>query len=242
MTFRPFLTCLLVAPALLCGCFRPQPPVHFYVLASPPEWSVPATGPEGRTMRVVGRPALADSPLASGSGVSALPGEAGVDPRLGPRVGILPVTLPGYLQRPQMVVRNGDSVDIRMEDYHRWGEDLGQGIARVLSVAMTNSLAGEEGVAFPLRTGAPVDLRVQVDVRRFEGRPEGPVFLEALWSIRKDGTTVREGHFFDRAEAGAGMAAMVEAQSGLLVRLGDELAAGVRAVSAERTRRGQAGR
>lgn len=30
----------------------------------------------------------------------------------GPRVAIMPVALPGYLQRPQMVVRRGDDVEI----------------------------------------------------------------------------------------------------------------------------------
>lgn len=201
---------LLTALALsLSGCFRPSPPVHFYVLASPPERAVPATPP--------GMDPAADS---------------GVSPRVGPRVGILPITLPGYLQRPQMVVRHGDSVDIRREDYHRWGEDLGLGIARVLSVAMTNSLAGVQGVAMPLRTGAPVDMRVQVDVRRFEGSPEGTVYLEALWSVQKDGKALREGHFLSHSRAGRGMASLVEVQSALLVELGQELAQGVEAVMA----------
>lgn len=198
---------LVMALALaLPGCFRPSPPVHFYVLASPPEQAVPATPP--------------------GADLSA---DSGVSPRVGPRVGILPVTLPGYLQRPQMVVRHGDSVDIRREDYHRWGEDLGQGIARVLSVAMTNNLVDVQGMVMPLRTGAPVDLRVQVEVRRFEGSPEGSVYLEALWSVQKDGKALREGHFLSRNRAGHGMASLVEAQSVLLVELGQELARGVKA-------------
>lgn len=206
-------TGLLMALALsLSGCFRPSPPVYFYVLASPSERAAPAAP----------------------SGVD-LAADSGVPPRVGPRVGILPVTLPGYLQRPQMVVRQGDSVDIRREDYHRWGEDLNLGIARVLSVAMTNSLAGVQGVALPLRTGAPVDLRVQVDIRRFEGSPEGAVYLEALWSVQKDGKALREGHFLSQNRAGRGMASLVEAQSALLVELGQELAQGVEVVMAAKS-------
>lgn len=189
----------------LAACFRASPPVHFYVLAEPPVRAVPAD--------VLGTP-------------------PGVSPRVGPRVGIVPITLPGYLQRPQMVVRRGDSVDIRREDYHRWGEELGMGMARVLSVAMTNNLADVQGVVMPLRTGAPVDLRVQVEARRFEGSPEGEVYLEALWSVQKDGKAMREGHFLAHRRAGPGMASLVETQSGLLEELGAELAVGVRAVTA----------
>ncbi len=206
-------TCLMRATAfvmavlpilILPACFRPSPPVHFYVLAEPPVRAVPAD--------VLGNP-------------------SGVSPRVGPRVGILPITLPGYLQRPQMVVRQDDSVDIRREDYHRWGEELGAGMARVLSVSMTNNLADIQGVVMPLRIGAPVDLRVQVEARRFEGSPEGEVYLEALWSVQKDGKALREGHFLSHRRAGPGMASLVETQSALLVELGAELAAGVRAVA-----------
>lgn len=199
--------------ALVClaltACFRPSPAVHFYVLAEPPV-----------------RAASADPPARM----------SGVSPRVGPRVGIVPMTLPGYLQRPQMVVRQGDSVDIRREDYHRWAEDLGEGMSRVLSVAMTNNLADIQGVAMPLRTGAPVDLRAQIEVRRFEGSPGGEVCLDALWSVRRDGSALREGHFVSRRRAGPGMASLVEAQSALLEELGAELAAGVRLVITERER------
>lgn len=205
LTYRA--ACILVTLALpaLAACFRPSPPVHFYVLAEPPVRAVPAD--------VLGNP-------------------PGVSPRVGPRVGILPITLPGYLQRSQMVVRRDDSVDIRREDYHRWGEELGTGMARVLSVTMTNNLADVQGVVMPLRTGAPVDLRVQVEARRFEGSPGGEVYLEALWSVQKNGQALREGHFLSHRRAGPDMASLVETQSALLEEFGRELAAGVRAVVA----------
>ncbi|MCH5277853.1 MAG: membrane integrity-associated transporter subunit PqiC [Desulfovibrionaceae bacterium] len=199
----------LCAAALAClaltACFRASAPAHFYVLAEPPVLAVPA-----------------------GSRDQA----AGVPPRMGPRVGIMPLSLPGYLQRPQIVVRQGDNVDIRREDEHRWAEDLGEGMSRVLGAAMTNSLADIQGVVMPLRTGVPVDLRVQVEARRFEGSPGGEVFLDALWSVQRDGKTLREGHFAARHRAGPGMASLVEAHSILLEKLGTELAAGVRQVLA----------
>ena len=41
---------------------------------------------------------------------------------VGPRIGLLPATLPGYLQRAQMVIREDSRVGIRVDDLHRWGE------------------------------------------------------------------------------------------------------------------------
>lgn len=160
----------------------------------------------------------------------------------GPSVAIMPVSLPGYLQRPQMVVRKGDDVDIRIEDYHRWGEDLSLGIARVLSLTMMREMRARNGIAMPLRTGAVADFRAQVDVRRFEGAPGEKVLLEAAWALNRDGQTLRSGVFRAEDNAGATMADMVEAESDLLEQLGTELARAVLALDArERGAREQTG-
>ncbi len=151
----------------------------------------------------------------------------------GPSVAIMPVSLPGYLQRPQMVVRKGDDVDIRIEDYHRWGEDLSLGIARVLSLTMMREMHARNGIAMPLRTGAVADFRAQVDVRRFEGAPGEKVLLEAAWALNRDGQTLRSGVFRAEDNAGATMADMVEAESDLLEQLGTELARAVLALDAQ---------
>jgi uncharacterized lipoprotein YmbA len=148
----------------------------------------------------------------------------------GPRIGLLPITLPAYLQRQQMVIRDENNVGIRVDDFERWGEDLSAGIARVLSIAMTGTLAEVHGVVMPLRTGSPVDLRIQVDVRRFEGRPGGHVDLEAAWTIQRDGKSLREGHFQTRSGAGSTLSELVEVQSTLLLDLADALSAAVKAV------------
>ena len=195
---------LLLAFLVLTSCFRPAQTVHFYVLASP-------------------------QPLPLGDRIENFPDD-GIPARNGPRVGILPVTLPGYLQQPQMVVRREGSVDIRREDYHRWGEDLGQGVVRVLSVATSQRLSDVQGVVMPLRGGAPVDMRLLLDVRRFEGCPGDQAVLDLVWTLQKDGRPLREGHFVGERAAGPDMASMVEALSALLVDLSEDLALGIRAV------------
>ena len=143
----------------------------------------------------------------------------------GPSVAIMPVSLPGYLQRPQMVVRKGDDVDIRIED-----------------LTMMREMRARNGIAMPLRTGAVADFRAQVDVRRFEGAPGEKVLLEAAWALNRDGQTLRSGVFRAEDNAGATMADMVEAESDLLEQLGTELARAVLALDAqERGAREQTG-
>lgn len=193
-----FLLACLVLPLSGCSLVPPAASVSYYVLSAPQEY-LPAA-PDGRSQENV--------------------------QSSGPRIGIVPVVLPGYLQRPQIVLRSGNSVDVRMADQHRWGEDLGVGVARVLSIAMGNSLnsLGVHGAAvFPLRIGAPVDWRVQIDVRRFEGEPNGSVILDVLWTIQQNNATVKDGHFLRTMPSGPSMSTLVEAESTILVELGKSL-------------------
>ncbi len=150
----------------------------------------------------------------------------------GPRVGVLPVNLPDYLRHSQMILRHEGDPAIIVDDYNRWGEDLSDGIARVLGEAITNRLADVRGVALPQRAGVPVDLRVHVEIRRFEGTPGGKVWLDALWGVQRGGKPVLGGHYALDADAGNSVADMVNALSGLIDALGADIAAGVRTVAA----------
>lgn len=193
-------TMFFLTATLCClgGCIGVQSmPVSYYVLTSSPDSSTPT-----------------DTQIVK-------------NPRIGPRIGILPVSLPGYLQRQQLVVRQSDSVDIKVEDFHRWGEELGLGIARVISAAITTQLTHVGGVAIPLRTGAPVDARMQLEIRRFEGVPGGEVTLEAFWTLLQDGTPLREGYFLQQSHADNSLASVVRQQSALLNTLGASMAASV---------------
>ncbi len=154
----------------------------------------------------------------------AQPNQADTRPQ-GPRIGLLPPELPGYLQRPQMVLREGDSVDMRMETYHRWGEDLGTGMARVLTSYMSQDLDSINALVLPLRMGVPVDWRVQVAVRRFEGAPGSTATLEVSWVFQNEGKVIRDGTFAASTQAGPDISSLVEAQSRLLAQFARELSA-----------------
>ena len=146
----------------------------------------------------------------------------------GPYVGVMPVNLPAYLQRPQLVLRAGNNVDISIEDYHRWGEDLALGIARVVSQGMTNELTSIGGSASPLRAGNPVDLRIRLDMHRFDGAPDEQVTLEALWILQRDGKNIKDGSYSASIIAGPEITDLVLAQSEMLYKLSEELSNAVR--------------
>ena len=141
-----------------------------------------------------------------------------------PRIGVLPLSMPGYLTRPQLVVRESDGVNIRVLDFDRWGEEIGQGVSRVLCDALS-----AEGIsAVPLRTGSQVDAKLMLDVRRFDGSLDGVVILDAVWTLQKGKTVCQTGHTIKELPCGESLESMVETQSRLIQELARDIARSMR--------------
>ncbi|MEI3478505.1 MAG: ABC-type transport auxiliary lipoprotein family protein [Bilophila sp.] len=83
-----------------------------------------------------------------------------------------------------------------------------------LANAVTASLLPRQGLAVPLRSLQQPQLRIAVDVTRFDGAPNGNVILDAGWLLLNQyGDVVRLGRFVRRASAGPDIASMVQAQT-----------------------------
>ena len=132
-----------------------------------------------------------------------------------PRIGVMPVSMPGYLSRPQLVIREADGVNIRVLDFDRWGEELGIGVSRVLC----DALAAEGVSAVPLRTGTQVDAKLMLDIRRLDGSLGGDIVLDAVWTLQKGRTVYQSGRVLEKLPAGKSLRSMVEAQSALVQEL-----------------------
>ena len=57
----------------------------------------------------------------------------------GPRVAIGPVSIPGYLDRPQLFLRDGNDVKVELAEFNHWSEPFGEGVTRVLCDAVSAS-------------------------------------------------------------------------------------------------------
>jgi len=155
--------------------------------------------------------------------VLSAPAPAGTE-LASPRIGVMPLSMPGYLSRPQIVIREADGVNIRVLDFERWGEELGRGISRVLCDALS-----AEGVsAVPLRTGTQVDAKLMLDVRRFDGALGGEVMLDTVWTIQRGKTVYRTGHVVKSVACEDDIVSMVEAQSSLLCFLAKDIARAIK--------------
>jgi uncharacterized protein len=104
--------------------------------------------------------------------------------RRGPEVPISvsvgPVALPDYLDRAQLVTREGEN-RIALAETDRWGEPLANGIARTLRLDLAADLGRERVVA---RHGK-ADAVISIEVQRFERTASNAIELWAHWWVRE---------------------------------------------------------
>ncbi len=97
-------------------------------------------------------------------------------------IGIGPVSIPGYLNRPQIVRRAGEN-ELLLAEFDRWAEPLKDNIPIVL-VENLRALLGPEGISIiPWRGSSRIDYRLTVDIIRFDITVAGEASLVARWSV-----------------------------------------------------------
>lgn len=105
-------------------------------------------------------------------------------------LGIGPVRLPEYLDRPQFVTRLTAN-RLQLADSHRWVEPLGENIARVLRENLSALLGVERILLYPWPVSQSSDYQLLVEVLHFENDSDGAARLVARWSVKgKDGGIV----------------------------------------------------
>jgi uncharacterized lipoprotein YmbA len=97
-------------------------------------------------------------------------------------VGVGPVSLPAYLDRPQMVMRTGpDEIDVK--EFDQWGEPLRDGITRVVAVNLARLLPESLVVVFPWHSVERIRYQIVLEVAQMDGRAGGSVTLDARWRL-----------------------------------------------------------
>jgi uncharacterized lipoprotein YmbA len=107
-------------------------------------------------------------------------------------VGVGPVTLPDYLDRPQIVTRASGN-RMMLAAFDAWVEPMDGMFTRVLVENLSSLLATDNVVPLPQRRPTPLDYQVEVDVTRFDADLSGRAVLDARWKVfGKDGEPLIE--------------------------------------------------
>ena len=106
-----------------------------------------------------------------------------------PTIVVREVSLPRYLDRPQIVTRTG-AHRLRFAEYAHWGGDLREDVTRVMAENLARRLSGSAVLPAPTFAAVKSDVTVNVELLRFEAADDGEVHLAARWGIQ--GAQIRE--------------------------------------------------
>ena len=97
-------------------------------------------------------------------------------------IGVGPVTLPAYLDRPQIVTRVSRA-KLNLADFDQWAASLQDSLPRVLAENFSLLIPTDRVTLFPWSRSLVIDYQVLVDVIRFDGGMGNEVILAARWAI-----------------------------------------------------------
>src|SRR5262245_36920892 len=117
-------------------------------------------------------------PALTGAETVAL--SSGVKPDL--TIGVGPVTLPPYLDRPQIVTR-ASQAKLELGEFDQWAAPLQDTFARVLAENLSLLLGTDRVLLHPWPRTTEIDYQVIVEVLLFDGGLGSEVGLEARWSL-----------------------------------------------------------
>lgn len=100
-------------------------------------------------------------------------------------LGVGPINLPQYLDRPHIVTKAG-AHEVELAEFHKWAEPLSENISYVLSENLSALLSTDRIVQFPWKSPKSVDYQIVVDVLQFDGSRAGEAVLVARWSLFGD--------------------------------------------------------
>lgn len=97
-------------------------------------------------------------------------------------IGVGPVSVAEYLDRPQIVHRLGPT-RLRLADSDNWAEPLAGMIGRTMVDNLSAMLGSSQVYLLPLRREPQLDYRVELDVLAFEGTADEAARLDMRWFL-----------------------------------------------------------
>jgi uncharacterized lipoprotein YmbA len=143
-------------------------------------------------------------------------------------IGVGPIRVPRYLDRPEWVTRKGGSTArLEVDDIRRWAGGFSSNVLSALGENLGAKLDTQQVVVYPAQITFALDYRVGVDFHAFEGIGGDALVLRASWVIRAGSAWGGpwSGYFaIRRAIAGGGPEGFVAAHNEALDLLAEAIA------------------
>jgi uncharacterized lipoprotein YmbA len=148
-----------------------------------------------------------------------------MDIEKGAVVGVGPINLPEYINRPQIVTRISKN-HLNVSEFNRWIEPVNDSVRRLLVINLSNNLNSNRIYGIPgYDRIQPLDLRIGIDVGRFDGQLGKEVLLESRWSLydKDDKPILIKVSLISMPVNGNNYPALVLAMNNALQALGEEI-------------------
>ena len=146
-------------------------------------------------------------------------------------VGVGPVNVAPYLDRPQVVIR-GMGHKLELSEFNRWVEPLTDSIPRVIIVSLSNLLETTRVYRVPRRNETiPLEFRTEIDIARFDGTLGGDALLVARWTLygRQETALLTKVSIIREPAGGNDFDNLIAAQNRALKRFSREIADAINA-------------
>lgn len=141
-----------------------------------------------------------------------------------------PFQLADYLDRPQLVTRNGNG-SVTVADFERWAGPLGANFQEVVAANVSRLLGSDHVLEFPAATIMKPERRVTGRISRLDLDAKGLAVLEAQWGVLDgDGAIVQAARRsrYEATAAGTGYSARVKALDEAIAAFSRDVAAAVK--------------
>lgn len=106
-------------------------------------------------------------------------------------IGVGPVKIPEYYNRPHMVTHDKEKI-IKFAQFDRWGESLDIGMERVIGEGLSDIFPAAQVALYPWNQSIDVKYQVVVDILQFDSQLDKDMIFVAQWMIidLKDSKTI----------------------------------------------------
>lgn len=170
-------------------------------------------------------PSASDGPRPAGQGLAVAVGT---------------VSLPAYLDRPQMVTRPGVYA-VNLAEFDRWAEPLQDMVPRVIAENLSVLLGSDQVFLSPRRRLPGLNHQVDVAIDRFDLDDQDSVVLAARWDLidrGRDEVVSSRRLTITEAAADRSSEAIAAAMSQALALLSRDIADGLQAATRPKSQRG----
>ena len=148
-------------------------------------------------------------------------------------IGVGPLDLPAYLDRPQIVTRvNPD--ELKLAELDNWAEPLKDNITRVLAENISRLLCTADVVIFPWKESSHIDYQIDIKIVWMDGKLGEKAVLSTQWTIidvsGKSVLLTKRSHYTESVTENT-YSALVAAYNRLIANFSYDIAQAVKSLS-----------